>query len=245
MTIINHINPIVMRKKTCPECNATLPVSANFCDQCGHDFSITATQPVVTQPVAQPVVAQPGAPQPVRPAVPVQYYTPNAGVNTGIVTAVPQALTGNVTRPKGIPATIGNFFTPGSGKMDWKKKIMIKCLLATIVTLAVGVGMLVVEAWPGCLISLALLIYAMATTAASIIVPGEMCDIDEMIREAGEQRVSMVLNQIVNVSLVWEVFWLAAGLVCMMFSWWAVFLAEFLNIIILFGIVAGILGGFD
>ena len=225
-----------MRKKTCPECNATLPASANYCDQCGHDFTLTPPQPVAPRPVIT---------QPVRPSAPVQYYNPSAGVNTGIVTAVPQVLTGNVTRPKGIAAVIGNVFTLGSGKMDWKKKIMKKCLLATMITLATGVALLVVEAWPGCLISMALLIYAMATTAASIIIPGELCDIDEMIREMGEQRVSMVLNQIVNVSLVWEVFWHAAGLVCMMFSWWAVLLAELLNIVLLLGIVAGILGGFD
>lgn len=33
-----------------------------------------------------------------------------------------------------------------------------------------------------------------------------------------------------SITIIWEVFWLVVGLVCMAFSWWVVFIAESFNI---------------
>lgn len=125
-------------------------------------------------------------------------------------------------------------------KENWLKRLMRKCLIATVATLSIAVLLLIIEVWPGCLISAALLVYALASSIACIVI--QSGDVIYELKEeyAGEEKVALLLNHIVNISLIWEAFWLAAGLVCMMFTWWAVLIAEFLNLTLLLAIIAGI-----
>ena len=124
------------------------------------------------------------------------------------------------------------------------RRLMTKCIIVTVATLAVAVIILLFNVWPGCLISASLLLYAMAGTAGCIAVqmPGVSGDLE---KDMGADRASLLLNQVVNLSVIWEVFWLAAGLVCLSFSWWAVLIAEFVNLSALVIIAGGILEELD
>lgn len=147
--------------------------------------------------------------------------------NNGLVPFVP-ASSGTITRV--VPPV----------KRDWMQKLLTKCILATIATLAIAVLILLFHIWPGCFVSGALLLFALATTAACIALNIPEVSID-FVNQLGEDRACSLYNQIVNVTLIWEAFWLAVGLVCMFFPWWVVLIAESANISILAMIIGGIL----
>lgn len=201
----------------CPNCKSNLPDSANFCDRCGYEFSHASPSHTSSSPVS---------------------YGPYPGTQAGPM-PVPRTLTGTVTRPSGILA--GGDAASRHAKGDWMRRLMTKCIIVTVATLAVSVIILMFNVWPGCLVSASLLLYALAGTAGCIAVqlPG-VCD--DLERDMGSDRASLLLNQIVNLSVIWELFWLAAGLVCLSFSWWAVLLAEFVNLSVL---MIGVMGALD
>ena len=194
----------------CPNCNAKLPASANYCDQCGFEF---------------------------EHSVPMASNHP-MGPSAGFVPAR-RALTGTITRPVGMLDRGGISTTSQSGKGDWMHRLIIKCIIVTVATLAVAVTILSFNPWPGCLISASLLLYAIAGTVGCIAIP--WFGLGEDLEQAkGADRAYGLLNQIINLSVIWELFWLATGLVCLMFSWWAVLIAEFVNLSVLMMLIVGI-----
>ena len=123
---------------------------------------------------------------------------------------------------------------------SWVRKLKHKCIIATIITLAIAVFILVVKIWPGCLISASLLLFAIATTILSFVV--QLPDVTKDVEnEKDERTVANLLNHLINMVLIWESFWLAAGLVCLAFSWWAVLIAEIINLVGLFIFIVAVL----
>lgn len=204
----------------CPKCNAKLPASANYCDQCGYEFEHAASHPTSS-----------GGYSPMPDSRPKG--TPAGSVPVG------RTLMGVITRPFGIP--VGTR-TPGRGKSgsDWMHRLMTKCIVVTVATLAVAVAILLFNPWPGCLISASLLLYAIAGTAGSIAI--QLPDVgDNLDRDMGADKAFHLLDHIVNLTVIWELFWLAAGLVCLIFPWWAVLIAEIVNLSVLMMLIGGII----
>lgn len=125
-------------------------------------------------------------------------------------------------------------------KKDWLRRLTTKCVIVTVVTLIIAIVIMLYRIWPGCLISAALLLYALAGTVGCIAM--QLPEVaEDMKGEMGEVRIFLLINQVVNLSIIWEAFWFAAGLVCMAFTWWAVLIAEFVNLFFLIMIAGGIM----
>ena len=124
-------------------------------------------------------------------------------------------------------------------KENWVKRLSRKCIIATVVTLAVAVGVLLIKAWPGCFISAAMLLFAIATSAMGLFIqsPGIST---EMSKTYGDKSREDFFNHIVDIVLIWEGFWLAAGLACLALPWWAVMIAEMVNIMVLWGVLVNL-----
>ena len=123
---------------------------------------------------------------------------------------------------------------------DWFKKLVRKCLIATVVTLAIATVILLFKAWPGCFISAALLLFALITSGMCLFfqLPGNSPD---FIGKNSDECPKDFLNHVVDIVLIWEGFWLAAGLACLALPWWAVMIAEMVNILALWGVLMSIL----
>ena len=211
-----------------PNCKSLNPDYLQFCDFCGTRLSGTETD-------------EGKLPEP-------KYGTKTPGASAPTYTPAPA--------PTSSPANVPNPMSPGgqTGKLPWYKRLTInlkrekeswmqrllrKCIVATIVTLIIAVLLLIIKIWPGCLISAALLLFAIATTIFSILI--QVPDITEEFEGMTDEKVGTFLNHILNMILIWEGFWLAAGLVCLAFTWWAVLIAEIINILGLLIIIFGTL----
>ena len=120
------------------------------------------------------------------------------------------------------------FTAKKSGSATWMEKLIRRSAISTIVALVLGVILLIADPWPGCLISIAMLLFAIITGAFGIIIQSE--DIDEYIGDMGETKASSMLNHILNMVLIWGYFFFVVGVVCLFISWWAVLLAELVGV---------------
>lgn len=116
------------------------------------------------------------------------------------------------------------------GKKDsWMNKLIRKSLIFTIVALVLGIVMLIINPWPGCLISIAMLLFAVITGAFGIII--QTMDMEDYIHEKGEKKAASMINHILNIILIWGFFFFVLGIVCLFISWWAVLIAEAIGFI--------------
>ena len=119
------------------------------------------------------------------------------------------------------------------GKSDsWLGRLLRKCLIATIIALVLAVIALLVEPWPGCLISAELLLFAIILAVCSIILMQPEVQ-EDLVEEVGESKASTMLNFILNLILVWGYFFCVVGIVFWMFdyAWWAILIAEIIGAI--------------
>lgn len=205
----------------CPKCNSSLPDGATYCDQCGTALKgSTITRKPLKFSFGPRTVATRNNP--------VTYP-----VVTSEITPSPD-LSQSETWCNRISLNRRN------SEESWIQKLKRKCIIATIITLAIAVLILVIKIWPGCLISASLLLFAIATTVLSFVV--QLPDVSkEAENEKDERTIANLFNHMINMILIWEAFWLAAGLVCLAFSWWAVLIAEIINIVGLFIFAVGVL----
>lgn len=123
------------------------------------------------------------------------------------------------------------------GKTEsWLGRLLKKILIATIIALVLAVVALLVQPWPGCLISAELLLFVIVLGICSILLTQP--DIQEdLVEEIGESKAYSMLNFAVNLVLVWGYFFCVVGAVFWIFDyeWWVVLIAEIIGAI---GLVA-------
>lgn len=204
----------------CPKCNSRIPDDAAFCDVCGVSIKGKKTGKITKIKFGPKTTTAPTS-------------TPIGTQGTGPANIFPEGQNGNLPWHKRLTLNWRR------EKEPWMQRLLRKCIVATIVTLIIAVLLLVIKIWPGCLISAALLLFAIASTIFSILI--QVPDITEEFEGMNDEKVGAFLNHILNMILIWEGFWLAAGLVCLAFTWWAVLIAEIINILGLIILIFGTL----
>lgn len=121
----------------------------------------------------------------------------------------------------------------------WLMKLSRKCFIATIITLAVVVGVLFIKAWPGCFISAAMLVFAITTSAMCLYIQFPNVSY-EMVSTYVDKCSQDFFNRVVDTVLIWEGFCLAAGLACLSLPWWVVMIAEIINITVLWSLLMSV-----
>lgn len=116
------------------------------------------------------------------------------------------------------------FSAKKSSAATWMEKLIRKSVISTIVALVLGVVLIIADPWPGCLISIAMLLFAILTGTFGFIIQTE--DMEEYIGDIGEKKASSMLNHILNMILIMGYFFFVVGVVCLFISWWAVLIAE-------------------
>lgn len=100
--------------------------------------------------------------------------------------------------------------------------------------------MIIVKPWPGFLISIAMLLFAIITGAYGIIILQP--DMEDIINDMGENKAVEMLNHVLNLILIWGWFFFIVGVVCLFITWWAVLVAEIIGF---FGMMAMLLLGLE
>ena len=113
----------------------------------------------------------------------------------------------------------------------WKVNLLRKSFISTIIALILAVIVLIIKPWPGCLISIAMLLFAIITGAYGIIVQSIEMEITRSKYEYGEEQFESMLNHILNLILLWGYFFFIVGVVCLFVTWWAVLIAETIGFI--------------
>lgn len=137
--------------------------------------------------------------------------------------------------PKGPKSTpwYKKFGFSGKAKTDtWLGRLLKKILIATIIALVLAVVALLVQPWPGGLISAELLLFVIVMGICSILLTQP--DIQEdLVEEIGESKAYTMLNFAVNLVLVWGYFFCIVGTVFWIFDyeWWVVLIAEIIGAI--------------
>lgn len=106
-----------------------------------------------------------------------------------LVSVNPRTLHGKVTLPK------------NKSKENWRKRLLIKCIISTSVTLMVAALVMFVNFWPGCLVSAALLVFAVAMTVLTIAFQSDKvigyCD-----PGLSDERLEYICNSVLNLLLI-------------------------------------------
>lgn len=112
-------------------------------------------------------------------------------------------------------------------KKNWTQTMLTKTTISIIVSMLLGILLLVYKAWPGCVISLDMLVLAIVLTLFSFWVINldkgttSITDIDQL-RKNMSHGLTMIL--------LWGGFMFIVSLVCMFISWWAVLIPGIIGI---------------
>ncbi len=209
----------------CPKCNETEQFpGARFCRRCGAPLTANSVGTNSTKhqqtPVTHNSTSQGGAPS-------------GKARKTGY----------------GVPGTA--YPMSSTVQQSKLKKLLTKLTIITIVILLLAILLLVLKIWPGCLISIPLFLLSIVTGAASIIIaiPNSAIKSSLGVDDAEIEAACDTLSHTINMLLIWNGFWVVAGIICMFaVGWWAVLICGILSIVALIvGIIAmlGALGVID
>lgn len=155
-------------------------------------------------------------------------------VNGGKCVYCGESVQGDVTPPPE-KMTVKTILT---GKVrNWKQKILKKSIITTLLSLALAIGILILKPWPGCLISIGMLLFSITTGLFSVFILNPKLS-EKFISELGEAGTETLMNHLLNLIMIWGYFFFIAGVVCIYINWWSVLIAEIINvngIIIMFG----------
>ena len=125
-----------------------------------------------------------------------------------------------------------------SKKKTWAQTMLSKTIISIIVAMVLGILLLIFKPWPGCIVSVGMLVLAIALTIFSFAVINlEKEETSETTKEQIRENLSHGLNMI----QLWGAFMFIVGVVCMFISWWAVLIPGLIGVVGLFfaiGIVA-------
>ena len=125
-----------------------------------------------------------------------------------------------------------------SKKKTWAQTTLNKTIISIIVAMVLGILLLIFKPWPGCIVSVGMLVLAIALTIFSFAVINlEKEETAETTKEQIRENLSHGLNMI----QLWGTFIFIVGVVCMFISWWAVLIPGLIGVVGLFfaiGIVA-------
>lgn len=125
-----------------------------------------------------------------------------------------------------------------SKKKSWAQTTLTKTIISIVVSMLLGILLLIIKAWPGCIVSLGMLVLAIVLTVFSF----GVINLDKQdTSEADKEQIRENLSHALNMILLWGGFMFILGVVCMFISWWAVLIPGVIGIIgLLFaiGIVA-------
>lgn len=94
--------------------------------------------------------------------------------------------------------------------------------------MSLGILLLIFKAWPGCFVSLGMLVLAIVLTIFSFAV----INLDkEDTSDADKDQIRENLSHALNMILLWGGFMFILGVVCMFISWWAVLIPGVVGII--------------
>lgn len=123
-------------------------------------------------------------------------------------------------------------------KKSWAQTMLTKTIISIVVSMLLGILLLIIKAWPGCIVSLGMLVLAIVLTVFSF----GVINLDKQdTSEADKEQIRENLSHALNMILLWGGFMFILGVVCMFISWWAVLIPGVIGIIgLLFaiGIVA-------
>lgn len=210
----------------CPKCNETeqLP-GARFCHRCGAPLTANPVGANSTKPRQTPVAQNP-TPRGTAPAI-GKKPSPSYG------------------------ATGSAYPTSSTAQQSKLKRLLTKLTIITIVILLIAILLLVLKIWTGCLISIPLFLLSIVTGVASIIIaiPNSAIKSSLGVDDAEIEAACDTLSHTINMLLIWNGFWVVAGIICMFaVGWWAVLICGILSIVALIvGIIAmlGALGVID
>jgi len=116
-------------------------------------------------------------------------------------------------------------------KKTWTQTILTQTIISIMVAMLLGILLLVFKPWPGCIVSVVMLVLAIVLTIFSFVVINfdkqETSDADiEQIREN--------LSHGLNMIQLWGGFMFVVGVVCMFISWWAVLIPSLIGVVGLF-----------
>ena len=110
--------------------------------------------------------------------------------------------------------------------------VIRKSFISTVIALILAIVMLIIKAWPGCLVSAGVLLFAIATAVYGIVV--RAMDMEEPIgvdSEKDKKKAVGLLNHLLNIVILWGYFFFIVGVVCVFISWWAVLIAEIIGVV--------------
>lgn len=123
-------------------------------------------------------------------------------------------------------------------KKTWTQTTLTKTIISIIVAMLLGILLLIFKPWPGCIVSVGMLVLAIALTVFSFAVINLEKDETE---EATKEQIRENLSHGLNMIQLWGGFMFVLGVVCMFISWWAVLIPGLIGVVGLFfalGIVA-------
>lgn len=143
-----------------------------------------------------------------------------------------QSTSGSTVKSGGKTSWVSKAKTTLSSKTKtWAQTFMKKGIISIIAAIILGILVLVCRPWPGCIISISMLVLVISL----VVLCFQAVEIDQGDDSDEEKKPRQVkLNLMLNVLLIWGGCFLIVGIVCMFISWWAVLLAELIGIGLLF-----------
>ena len=112
----------------------------------------------------------------------------------------------------------------------WAQILMKRILFSIIAAVVLGIIVLIISPWPGCLISISMLVLAFALAILSF----QVIKVDKGDEDDDEKRPMQVkMSHMLTILLIWGGCFFITGVVCLFISWWAVLCAELMGICLL------------
>ena len=112
----------------------------------------------------------------------------------------------------------------------WAQVLMKRTVISIIIAIVLGIFVLVYSPWPGCLISINMLILAFALAVLSF----QVIKVDKGDESDDEKKSMQVkMNHMLTILLIWGGCFFITGIVCLSLSWWAVLAAELMGVCLL------------
>ncbi len=123
-------------------------------------------------------------------------------------------------------------------KKTWTQTTLTKTIISIMVAMLLGILLLIFKPWPGCIVSVGMLVLAIVLTIFSF----GVINLDKQeTSDADEEQIRENMSHGLNMIQLWGGFMFVVGVVCMFISWWAVLIPGLIGVVGLFfalGIVA-------
>lgn len=126
----------------------------------------------------------------------------------------------------------------------WNKRILRKNIIFGILALVLGVGVLIINPWPGCLVSVGMLALAVTLGVYSFLIQVPKVT-DKLKAEMHKTKLGKLFSHMSNIILIWGFFFFIVGIVCIFINWWSVLIAEIINLDGLFFVIAYLMDKYD